>query len=63
MEVFAGSFKIPHLLALLTGECVRFNHKGQHRFHSLDSRFGRVIPQRSEKFPRPGSFVLSLPAA
>ena len=53
MEVFAGSFKIPLLLALLTGECVRFNHEGQHRFHSLDGWRGRVLPQRSEKFPLP----------
>jgi hypothetical protein len=57
MEVFAGSLKQPHLLALLTGESVRFNQEGQHLFHSLDDRRGRVIPQRSEKFPLPGSFV------
>ena len=59
MKVFAGSFKIPLLLALLTGECVRFNHEGQHRFHSLDGWRGRVLPQRSEKFPLPVSSTLS----
>ena len=58
MPVLARSLKQPLLLALLTGECVRFNHEGQHRFHSLDGWRGRVLPQRSEKFPRPSSLVL-----